>query len=139
MCISTWVKAMGVGRAAFGLAALVEPVKLGRFFGFAGDVRLQTAVRYIACRDLLLGVGTVVAESHGHGRGWLETGMAVDAGDILITAWGVKEEVVTQERANVIMPLLLGSLALGGLLVAGIARGHDDAAVARARLEAGKA
>jgi len=138
MCTSALIKTLGVGRAAIGLAALLNPVGVGLFFGFAADARLQTAVRYIGCRDLMMGAGLIIAEQRGHGRGWLEAAMAVDVVDGLITCWGVREEVITEEKARTVLPIILGSLALGGLLVAQLARGGNggnDATIARKRLE----
>ncbi len=79
---------IGAGRVAFGIALLARPAAIGRMWigpdaeGAGG----RAAVRAVGVRDLVLGLGVLLAAGRGGRiRGWVEAGAAADIGDLLIT------------------------------------------------------
>ena len=75
---------LALGRAAFGVVALLAPRLVGRAWigssGSAADVAV--VARAFGVRDLALGYGTYKAITEKDGaRGWIEAGIAVDAVD----------------------------------------------------------
>ena len=83
--------AIGAGRVLFGLALLASPRSLGRsWIGPAAETAGGTAaVRAVGARDLVLGLGVLLAARRGAPlRGWVEAGVAADSADVAITLAG---------------------------------------------------
>lgn len=79
---------MGAGRATFGAALLLQPEAIGRGWvgAVAGQPGARVALRAAGARDLILGLGVLLASRRGGPiRGWLEAGMAADLADCAIT------------------------------------------------------
>lgn len=88
------IRAFAIGRIGIGATALVAPgVVLKRFFGKGYDSSPATRAlaRFTGGRDVALGLGTLLALSHGSPvRGWIEAGMVADAGDLFGTLLAAK-------------------------------------------------
>jgi hypothetical protein len=102
--------ATGLARAAFGLALIVAPARIAR--GWIGDEaerpNVKVLVRAIGVRDVVVGMGTLMAARRNTPvRGWLEGGMAADAGDIIGTLYAAKH----LPRQGVVMTVGLAALA----------------------------
>ena len=79
---------LALGRAAFGVGALLAPRLVGRAWigssGSAADVAVIT--RAFGVRDFALGYGAYKALTEKQGeRGWIEAGIACDAVDAIGT------------------------------------------------------
>lgn len=109
--------ALGVGLIAFSLPALPAPRFFGRLAGLpvpdepAGTV----AVRSVALRDVVMGVGLVSAATHGGRLGpWLLTRMLCDAGDAIAIA------IAAARGARSGRLIALGVIAAGATVVDGL-------------------
>lgn len=85
--------AIGVARASFGLALIAAPSRIAR--GWIGEdadrQNVKVLVRAVGVRDVVVGLGTVMAlRRNVPARGWLEGGIAADAGDIIGTLYAAK-------------------------------------------------
>ncbi len=107
--------ALARGRIAIGAAALAAPgpggrVMLGRDGSGAG---IKTLIRMLGGRDLVLGLGVVIALDRGAAvRGWLEAGAVVDTVD-LVACVLVRDEMPRSAYLNTVA--LAGGAALAGL------------------------
>lgn len=83
---------IGLGRVVIGTAFLVDPVSSVRILGVdtATAKRMTFLARMTAGRDIVLGVGTLVARSPGSQAGWLAAGAVADAIDAAALAVGLK-------------------------------------------------
>ncbi len=109
------------GRILLGVTALVAPGPVGRGFGIGGENRL--AGRYIGGRDLVAGVGMVLARRRGRARGWYEAAALVDLLDAAITTAAGARGAMPRGRAALVTVLALSSAATGML----IARAESEA------------
>jgi len=85
---------LGAGRGAFGLALMVVPRAIGRpWIGPAADTPGGiVALRAVGARDLVLGVGLLMAVRRGASvRGWVEAGIAADLADATTTLAAFRE------------------------------------------------
>ena len=107
--------AIARGRIAIGAAALAAPGPGGRLmFGRDGSgPGIKTLIRMLGGRDLVLGLGVVIALDRGAPvRGWLEAGAAADTVDLVACVLARNE----MPRAAYINTLALaGGAALAGL------------------------
>lgn len=81
-------QAIGAGRIALGVTALVAPrLPLRPWVGAGAGRHARMLARALGARDVALGAGVVMALRHGAPvRGWVEAGGIADAGDVAITA-----------------------------------------------------
>jgi hypothetical protein len=114
---------IGAGRVAFGAALILAPRAVGRgWIGeAAGTAGGKVAVRAVGARDVILGLGGLVAlRRGGPARGWLEAGAAADIADLAI-AIGAFGKLPPLGR--IITILLAGGSAVASAL---FARRIDD-------------
>lgn len=81
-------KGMAIGRILVGVGLLTAPSKAGRaWVGDSVDTGVpRMLVQSVGARDLLLGIGTLVALQGGKpARMWLQIAVAADAADALLT------------------------------------------------------
>ena len=87
--------ALARGRIAIGAAALVAPGPGGRvMFGrYGSGPGMKALVRMLGGRDLVLGLGVVIALDRGAPvRGWLEAGAVADTVDLVATVRSLVED-----------------------------------------------
>jgi hypothetical protein len=107
--------ALARGRIAIGAAALAAPgpgarVMFGRDGSGAG---IKTLIRMLGGRDLVLGLGVVIALDRGAPvRGWLEAGAVADTVD-LVACVLARDEMPRSAYLNTVA--LAGGAALAGL------------------------
>jgi hypothetical protein len=107
--------ALARGRIAIGAAALAAPGLAGRvMFGRDGSgPAVKAFARMIGGRDLVLGLGVVIALDRGAPvRGWLEAGAVADTVD-LVTSVLARDEMERSAYRNTVV--LAGGAALAGL------------------------
>ena len=107
--------ALARGRIAIGAAALVAPGPGGRvMFGRDGSgPGMKALVRMLGGRDLVLGLGVVIALDQGAPvRGWLEAGAVADAVDLAACVLA-RDEMPRSAYLNTLA--LAGGAALAGL------------------------
>lgn len=107
--------ALARGRIAIGAAALVAPGPGGRvMFGRDGSgPGMKALVRMLGGRDLVLGLGVVIALDRGAPvRGWLEAGAVADAVDLAACVLA-RDEMPRSAYLNTLA--LAGGAALAGL------------------------
>jgi hypothetical protein len=107
--------ALARGRIAIGAAALVAPGHGGRvMFGRDGSgTGINTLIRMLGGRDLVLGLGVVIALDRGAPvRGWLEAGAVADTVD-LVACVLARDEMPRAAYLNTLA--LAGGAALAGL------------------------
>lgn len=113
------IRAVGVGRAALGVAFLLLPGKVMRvWFGPGGDEGPVARMmgRSAGGRDLALGLGLLFALRHGSSvRGWLEAIVVADATDVVAVAIASRDLPSTRTLLSAIPPVVL--IALGRRLV----------------------
>lgn len=118
---ATLARAIGAGRAGFGLALLAAPERfagpwLGRDARRAGT---GVAVRGLAARDLALGVGALTASPETL-RAWVAAGVAGDLTDLVATVTAPDGVPVTGRV--LVGGLAAGAVALGAVALAGLKR-----------------
>lgn len=106
------------GRVLIGTALTLVPAQAAR--GWLGrDVRspaAQAAIRGMGIRDVALGIGTLLAMSHGGGvRGWVEAGSLADLGDAAATLLSWDD---LPPRGRVATLAVAGGAAVTGLALA---------------------
>lgn len=109
--------AIGAGRVLFGLALLASPRAIGRsWIGPAAETAGgAAAVRAVGARDLVLGLGVLMAARRGAPlRGWVEAGVAADAADVAITLVGFSGLPTTGRLVT--LATAGGSAIVGGML-----------------------
>src|SRR5947209_3325993 len=92
------------GRIGFGAAALVAPRLVARIMGAGRSPTATTALlaRMLGGRDVVLGLGTVIAVDRGKPvRGWLEGSALADAVDCLACLLARRELPPNVVRATV--------------------------------------
>src|SRR5262245_38960268 len=96
---------IAAGRAAFGIAMLVDPGRIGSaWIGPRGAERpAQVLTRSLAARDVALGAGAVVAVRRGSGAGWMAANAACDAVDL--TSALASREVLPESGARATIAL----------------------------------
>jgi hypothetical protein len=107
--------ALARGRIAIGAAALVAPGPGGRvMFGrYGSGPGMKALVRMLGGRDLVLGLGVVIALDRGAPvRGWLEAGAVADTVD-LVACVLARDEMPRAAYLNTLA--LAGGAALAGL------------------------
>jgi hypothetical protein len=107
--------ALARGRIAIGAAALVAPGPGGRLmFGRDGSgPGIKTLIRMLGGRDLVLGLGVVIALNRGAPvRGWLEAGAVADTVD-LVACVLARDEMPRSAYINTLA--LAGGAAIAGL------------------------
>src|SRR6476619_3964440 len=107
--------ALARGRIAIGAAALVAPGPGGRvMFGrYGSEPGMKALVRMLGGRDLVLGLGVVIALDRGAPvRGWLEAGVVADTVD-LVAAVLARDDMPQTAYLNTVA--LAGGAALAGL------------------------
>ena len=107
--------AIARGRIAIGAAALAAPGPGGRLmFGRDGSgPGIKTLIRMLGGRDLVLGLGVVIALDRGAPvRGWLEAGAVADTVD-LVACVLARDEMPRAAYINTLA--LAGGAALAGL------------------------
>lgn len=86
------------GRMALGLAMLAAPEKVGE--GWVGAAAARgggtIALRAVGVRDVVLGLGTLLADRDGDAARWLEAGIVADVADTFSTL-AAMEDVGTQQ------------------------------------------
>jgi hypothetical protein len=116
-------RGLAAGRIAVGVALVAAPDgATRRWLGTRseGDPGREVAVRGLGARDVVLGVGTLVALRSGgevrQAARWIEAGIVADLADAASTA--VAEDL----DASPTFPLAvaLGAAALGGVVRAGL-------------------
>jgi hypothetical protein len=107
--------ALARGRIAIGAAALAVPGAGARvMFGGDGSQRgMKAVMRMLGGRDLVLGLGVVIALDRGAPvRGWLEAGAVADTVD-LVACVLARNEMPRSAYINTVA--LAGGAALAGL------------------------
>ena len=107
--------AIARGRIAIGAAALAAPGPGGRvMFGRDGaGAGIKTLIRMLGGRDLVLGLGVVIALDRGAPvRGWLEAGAVADTVD-LVACVLARDEMPRSAYLNTLA--LAGGAAIAGL------------------------
>lgn len=107
--------AIARGRIAIGAAALAAPGPGGRLmFGRDGSgPGIKTLIRMLGGRDLVLGLGVVIALDRGAPvRGWLEAGAVADTVD-LVACVLARDEMPRSAYLNTLA--LAGGAAIAGL------------------------
>ena len=107
--------ALARGRIAIGAAALAASGPGGRvMFGRDGSgPGMKTLIRMLGGRDLVLGLGVVIALDRGAPvRGWLEAGAVADTVD-LVACVLARDEMPRAAYINTLV--LAGGAALAGL------------------------
>jgi uncharacterized membrane protein YeiH len=109
--------AYSYGRIVLGASGLLAPGPVGRAFGIGEGPLAQVAARHIAARDLVAGVGIVMADRRGRARGWYEAAAltdAIDAGVALVSgATGAMDR-----RRSLAVAVLAGASAATGMVLA---------------------
>lgn len=119
---SDGVRAMAGARVAVGTALVVAPgLVLRPWVGAEASRRPvpRLLARAMGGRDLAIGLGGLLAASHGAPvRGWIEAGMVCDVGDALATALAARH----LPRAGAVAGILaaLGTAAAGRRIVAAL-------------------
>ena len=107
--------AIARGRIAIGAAALAAPGPGGRLmFGQDGSgPGIKTLIRMLGGRDLVLGLGVVIALDRGAPvRGWLEAGAVADTVDFVACVLA-RDEMPRSAYLNTLA--LAGGAAIAGL------------------------
>ncbi len=116
------------GRVAFGIALLARPAAIGRTW-IGPDAESpggRAAVRAVGVRDLILGLGALVAAGRAAPvRGWVEAGAAADIGDVLITLSDFGDMPPLGRWVTLVMA---GGSALASLRIAGAVDAVSEAA-----------
>jgi hypothetical protein len=109
-------RGLAAGRVAVGIALVAAPDTATRQWlgdATADDPARQIAVRGLGARDVVLGVGTLVALRSGgdlrRAAHWLEAGVVADLADAASTA--VTEDLDTSRAPGIV--IALGAAALG--------------------------
>ncbi len=87
----TRVRALAIGRIVAGTALLLAPTLASKPWigGVAGASGARVLARGLGIRDLVLGVGVIVARQRGESpKGWLQAGVAADAIDCVSVGVG---------------------------------------------------
>jgi hypothetical protein len=108
--------AYAYGRIALGGMGLVAPRPVGRLFGLGDSPAATVAARHIAARDLVAGVGMVMARRRGRARGWYEAAALTDAIDAGIAIVAGVTGALPRRRAALVALMAGGSAATGWLL-----------------------
>lgn len=111
-------RGLAAGRIAIGAALVALPdASVRRWLGAAaeGDPGRQIAIRGLGARDVVLGVGTLVALREGsdlrRATRWLEAGVVADLADAASTA--VAEDLDVPKAPTVAVALGAAALGLG--------------------------
>jgi hypothetical protein len=116
-------RGLAAGRITVGIALVASPdAATRRWLGTRseGDPGREVAVRGLGARDVVLGIGTLVALRSGgevrQAARWIEAGIVADLADAASTV--VAEDL----DASTVLPLsiALGAAALGGVVRAGL-------------------
>jgi hypothetical protein len=115
-------RGLAAGRIAVGVAMLATPDgATRRWLGTRseGDPGREVAVRGLGARDVVLGVGTLVALRSGgevrQAARWIEAGVVADLADAAATA--VAEDL--DASPGFPLAVALGAAALGGIIRTG--------------------
>jgi len=90
----TRIRALAVGRIVAGTALLLFPTLAAKPWvgGVAGASGARVLVRSLGIRDLVLGLGVIVAGQRGESlKGWLQAGVAADAIDCVGVGLGAHD------------------------------------------------
>jgi hypothetical protein len=112
---------LGLGAAWFGAPPIVAPAFFGRLFGMdvAGQPALQTAVRSVGVRDVVIGVGLWSAAVHGGNVApWLLARALTDTGDALATLIALRQGVRSRGFIGLSLLALAASATGWGLWIA---------------------
>jgi hypothetical protein len=95
---------------------LAAPGIVARAFGLGDTPATRVAARHLAARDLVAGVGILLAERRGQARGWYEAAALVDAVDAGIALAAGRSGSMSPGRARLVAVLAGGSAAAGLVL-----------------------
>ena len=121
---------IGGGRIAIGVSFLSSPVTFLRLIGLdtASATRVTWLARTAGVRDVVLGVGTLVAAVTGRNDiSWLLAGAACDAVDAVVTGAAAREGRISRIRGALVTVGAVASVAAGvAALAAGRSRSAPD-------------
>ncbi|MBV9213355.1 MAG: hypothetical protein JOZ25_06880 [Actinobacteria bacterium] len=111
---------VGAARIAFGLAFIAMPGWTGRIWIGRDSHRpaVKVLTQAIGARDLLMGIGTLMAMRRGRARGWLEAVSLTDALDFTCAVLA-GDRIPPASRAAVIA-LAGGSAAQAAIAARGV-------------------
>jgi hypothetical protein len=120
--------AVGIGgsRVAVGVSFLSSPVTFLRLIGLdtASATRVTWLARTAGVRDVVLGVGTIVAAVTGRDdTSWLLAGAACDAVDAVVTGAAAREGRISRIRGALVAAGAVASVVAG---VAALAAGRSS-------------
>ena len=118
---------LGLGAAAFGVLPLIAPRTFARLFGIetASHSTADAAIRSVAVRDLLLGMGLWSAATHGGNYvPWLMARALADGGDAAATLLAIAQGG-TNARFKMLFALASGATATGAVLWAAARRNES--------------
>lgn len=125
------VAVLGVVRLGLGAGALARPRQAALGVGVRPDQR-EDAVPYVyalAARELVLGVGTLVAWRRGHsGAGWMAAIALSDAFDAVVYELLAELGTLDRRRARRAMWFALSGAVPEAITAVALARAHATAA-----------
>ena len=120
---------IGSSRIAIGVSFLSSPVTFLRLIGLdtASATRVTWLARTAGVRDVVLGVGTVVAAVTGQDdTSWLLAGAACDAVDAVVTGAAAREGRISRTRGALVAAGAVASVVAGVAALAGRSRPEPD-------------
>jgi hypothetical protein len=114
---ATAATGFGASRIVLGLVGLAAPGVVARAFGLVDSPSMRVAARHLAGRDLVGGLGIVMAARHDRARGWLEAAALVDGIDAAVAVVAGRQGAMPRGRARLVT-LVAGGSAVTALALA---------------------